>query len=268
MNSFAERGFAGRTWRSGVVILCAPLLASCAAGLPSSRPAIEEEARAFMAGYESEMRERNGDALAARYHRQGAYWLLQGRKRFLEHDSIVRYFRETWSAPAEFRWDDLSFEVLGRDAVVVVGTMRFDDTDSRSAIGSYTALLVREDGVLRIRVEDEAFDNFPAAACPAAAAECDVPLDAGTAARYLGEYDQGSFRWRMVAREGEVLLDLPWDSAVRVVYYGDDEFRLADDPGVRILFEGDGERATSYSIIRGLLIGRGRRVDRHDRRQP
>lgn len=246
-----------------MVVLCAPLLASWAAA-PSSSPAVEEEARGFMAGYESEMRERNGEALAARYHRQGAYWLLHGRKRFLEHDSIVGYFRETWSAPAEFRWDDLSFEVLGRDAVVVVGTMRFDDADSRSAIGSYTALLVREDGVLRIRVEDEAFDNFPAAACPPAANECGVPLGAGAAARYLGEYDQGTFRWRMVAREGEFLLDLPWDPAVRVVYYGEDEFRLADDPGVRILFDGPGERATSYTVFRSLLLGRGHRVDRDD----
>jgi hypothetical protein len=238
------------------------LSAACgSAPAPSSPAAVEGEAREFMAGYEAEMQGSNGEALAARYHRAGAYWMLQGRKRFLEHDSIVRYFRETWSAPAEFRWTDLSYEVLGNDAVVVIGTMQFTEPDHRTAIGSYTALLLRQDGELRIRVEDEAFDNYPAAACPPGSGACGIPIHARLAARYVGGYDQGTFQWRLLEQGGSYFIELPGQPPARLLYYGDHEFRLAEDPGVRVLFDGAGDRAQSYVAFRGQLFGAGRRVE-------
>jgi hypothetical protein len=241
--------------------LCIAALAACASDPRSSQVgAVEAEARQFMAGYEAEMQAADGAALAARYHGAGAYWMLQGRKSFREHDYITRYFREVWSAPAEFRWTDLSYEVLGSDAVVVIGAMRFAGPDDRSVLGSYTALLVRQNGELKIRVEDEAFDDVPAAACPASDVTCGIPLDAGLAARYLGDYDQGAFQWTLFEHAGGYALRLPWDSAVAIVHYGNHEFRLADDPGVRILFDGSGERATSYTVFRGQMLGSGRRA--------
>jgi hypothetical protein len=113
---------------------------------------------------------------------------------------------------------------------------------------------------LRIRVEDEAFDNFPAAACPPAAGACGLALDPAAAARYRGENDQGTFRWRILKKDGEYLAALPWDPATRLLQYGDHEFRLTDDPSIRILFDGSGERATSYVAFRGQLFGAGRQL--------
>ena len=56
----------------------------------------------------------------------------------------------SWGPPATFSWEDLSFEPAGPDAVVVVGRFLWESTRF-----SYSALLVRQDGVLRIRMEDE-----------------------------------------------------------------------------------------------------------------
>jgi hypothetical protein len=245
---------------SALVLFLSALIGCGTAPAAERNSGVEAEARRFMAGYAADMQRQNRDGLAARYQREGAYWVLHGRKRFLVHDSIVAYFREQWLPPDEFRWEDMSYEVLGDDAVVVIGLMRFNDPDGRSAIGSYTAVLVREDGELRIRVEDEAFDNFPAGACAPTVADCGVAFEPATAARYLGEYDQGAFRWRILEADGQYLAELPWAPATRLLYYGDHEFRLADDPSIRILFDGSGERATSYTVFRGQLFGSGRRV--------
>jgi hypothetical protein len=141
--------------KSSVFVLCLAALAGCStARSEDGVSGVEAEARRFMAGYAVDMQNQDREALAARYQRQGAYRMLHGRKRFLVHDSIVEYFQERWLPPDAFRFDDMSYEVLSDDAAVVIGLMRFDDPDGRAAVGSYTALLVREDGELRIRVED------------------------------------------------------------------------------------------------------------------
>lgn len=61
------------------------------------------------------------------------------------------------TAPAAFEWQDLAYEPAGPDAVVVVGRFLWTDTAGAAAEAySYTALLRRQGGTLRIRVEDEA----------------------------------------------------------------------------------------------------------------
>jgi hypothetical protein len=107
---------------------------------------VEAEAGRFTTGYTADMQRQNREGMAARVHREGTHWMLHGRKRFLNYDSLVEHFQERWLPPDAFRWDDMPYEVLSDHAVVGLGIMRFDDPDGRAAVGSYTVLLVREDG--------------------------------------------------------------------------------------------------------------------------
>lgn len=121
------------------------------------RPRVVEEAREFMRDYAGELRAGKRAAISARYDRSGAYLLRAGTKKFVAYDSIVaRYAGPSWSPPVSFEWQDLSFEALGPDAAAVVGTFTWVAAiDKPPVIASYSAVLRRQNGRLRIRVEDE-----------------------------------------------------------------------------------------------------------------
>ena len=121
---------------------------------------VVEEARAFMDAYARDLLAGDRAAVGARYDRSGAYFLGNGRKEFMPYDSIVaQYAAASWTPPASFAWRDLSFEPAGPDAVVVAGQFVWGAAPgSPSLTMSYTALLHRQDGALRIRVENESFD--------------------------------------------------------------------------------------------------------------
>jgi hypothetical protein len=133
--------------------------ASPLAAQPAGRrePPVVTEARAFMASYAEALQSGDRAGIAGRYDRTGAYSLGNGRKSFESHARIVaQYAGAEWQPPWRFEWQDLSYEPIGRDAVVVAG--RFAWTPREGAepfIYSYTSLLRRQDGVLRIRLEDE-----------------------------------------------------------------------------------------------------------------
>ena len=136
------------------------LLAACTGAPPTAAPAPREdivaEARAFMEGYARDLRTGDRAAIAARYDRRGAYFAGHGRREFEAWDAIQARYRDDWGPPAAFEWRDLEYEPAGPDAVVVTGLF----TWSRAAgdeplLLSYTGLLLRQDGELRIRLEDE-----------------------------------------------------------------------------------------------------------------
>ena len=126
----------------------------------SAGAGVVEEARAFMDAYARDLLAGDRAAVGARYDRTGAYFLGNGRKEFMPYDSIVaQYAAASWTPPASFAWRDLSFEPAGPDAVVVAGQFVWGAAaGSPSLTMSYTALLHRQDGALRIRVENESFD--------------------------------------------------------------------------------------------------------------
>lgn len=147
--------------------------AACAAaprGMRGSAPphaAVVEEARAFMAAYARDLLAGNRAAVAARYDRNGAYFMGNGQKEFEPYDSIVaRYQGPRWNPPASFEWRDLSFEPAGPDAVIVAGRFVWGRQGGTPLTLSYTGYLRRQDGVLRIRLEDESVD--PRAVLPPA----------------------------------------------------------------------------------------------------
>jgi hypothetical protein len=102
-------------------------------------------------------------AIARRYARGGAWFLGHGQKEFESHARIeARYAGPEWTAPRSFEWRDLSIEPAGRDAVVVAGLGLWEPADGRAIVTfSYTAMLIREDGELRIRLEDESTARRP-----------------------------------------------------------------------------------------------------------
>lgn len=115
------------------------------------------EAILFMEAYAADLRTGNRAAIAGRYDRSGAWRLGNGNKSFEQWPAIRdHYAGPQWQPPASFEWRDLSYEPAGPDAVVVAGLFRWGAAGgAEPRTYSYTALLVRQDGELRIRLEDE-----------------------------------------------------------------------------------------------------------------
>jgi len=145
--------------------LCAlaqpPAAAQASAPQPSIAPAIDHpqvaaEAAAFMQAYGDDLRAGDRAALARRYHRGGAWRVGHGARAFESWEEIRASYATRWRPPAAFAWMELSYEPLGPDAVVVVGRFEWGRGEGLAPlIGSYTGLLVRQDGELRLRLEDE-----------------------------------------------------------------------------------------------------------------
>lgn len=136
---------------------------------PAAAPATAEaeapvvaEARAFMIAYAADLERGDRAGIAARYDRRGAHFLGGGERMTMTHAQIVaRYAGPDWTPPAAFEWRGLAFEPLGTDAVAITGQFAWTETAAQAPmVFSYTALLIREDGALRIRIEDE--DAAPA----------------------------------------------------------------------------------------------------------
>jgi hypothetical protein len=125
---------------------------------PSAEAPIVGEARLFMARYADDLRGGRRGEIAARYDRRGAWRVGPSKVAFEPWAQIDTRYRRGWSAPSSFEWQDLAFEPAGADAVTVVGRFLWGpgpDGRKPPVLYAYSALLVREEGQLRIRVEHE-----------------------------------------------------------------------------------------------------------------
>lgn len=122
---------------------------------PPEVPPLEAEARAFLAEYAKDLRGAQRQALMERYHPQGHFSVGHGVKEFVTREANRSFYLERWMPPASFAWRDLSFEPAGPDAVVVIGLFDWGSPQGSVQTVSYTALLQRVEGRLRIRLEDE-----------------------------------------------------------------------------------------------------------------
>lgn len=115
---------------------------------------IVREARAFMEGYARDLLAGNGAAIADRYDSRGALLQGYGGSRMESERSTRSYYTSgEWKPPTDFVWEDLHFEPLSPDAIVVAGIFLDEAPQRPLRIVSYTGLLVRRDGKLRIRIE-------------------------------------------------------------------------------------------------------------------
>jgi hypothetical protein len=135
-----------------------------AARAQSADSAIVAEARAFMDGYARELAAADREAIAARYDRGGAYLIFDGEREFSEWSVLAERYRTRWMPPVAFEFRDLVFEPVGTAGVVVNGDFYWTVEAGRPPLRfDYTALLVRQEGELRIRLEDEAAHPAPPA---------------------------------------------------------------------------------------------------------
>jgi hypothetical protein len=125
---------------------------------PRAEAPIVGEARMFMSRYADELRGGLRGEIAARYDRRGAWRVGPSKVAFEPWEQIDRRYRRFWSPPSSFEWQDLVYEPAGNDAVTVIGRFVWGpgpDGRKPPVLYAYSALLVRQDGQLRIRVEHE-----------------------------------------------------------------------------------------------------------------
>lgn len=111
----------------------------------------------FMDRYAEDVCAGDRKALANRYSRRGTIFIGGEWKEELTFDKLSSEYATKWKPPVTFRWQGLAFEKLGDQAVMVTGGIARNDKPGAEATShSYAALLVKEDGVLRIRMESGA----------------------------------------------------------------------------------------------------------------
>ena len=121
----------------------------------ASQPPIVAEAQAFMEAYAEDLRRGDRAALASRYDRDGMWWVDAGQVEPMDHAALTALYMGEWRGPAAFEWLDLTYVPAGPDAVAVIGRFQWTGQSGASMLVAYHSLLVRQDGALRIRVEDE-----------------------------------------------------------------------------------------------------------------
>jgi hypothetical protein len=138
-----------------ILISAAFLTGALGASAEPANSALLDDAKSFMKSYAADLQTGNRDAVANRYDARGAYFVGQGKKKFMTVAQIKKTYQDSWKPPTSFAWSDLSYEVIGNDAVLVVGGFDWGISDKKTVHVSYSALLIRSDGNLRIRLEDE-----------------------------------------------------------------------------------------------------------------
>jgi hypothetical protein len=119
---------------------------------------IDVDAREFMASYAEDLKSGKRLSIVDRYDRRGAYRVGEGEKTLESWELIRAAYMTQWTPPATFGWRDLSYETVAPDAVLVIGLFDWGLADGRRIAFSYTGLLVRQDGELRIRLESESMN--------------------------------------------------------------------------------------------------------------
>ncbi|QKK03045.1 MAG: nuclear transport factor 2 family protein [Pseudomonadota bacterium] len=115
---------------------------------------IEREAQHFMERYAADLRRHDRAAVAQRYDRDGATVIFNGERNASTFDEIVARYRDQWIGPVSFEWQDLAFQVLGPDTVIVTCEFDWGAQDGIERY-SYSGILQRQEGELRIRLEVE-----------------------------------------------------------------------------------------------------------------
>jgi hypothetical protein len=115
------------------------------------------EARTFMDGYGRDLAAGDRAAIAARYDRNGAYLIRNGRRELFSFDQIRgRYANPAWTPPQSFNWIGLVFDPIDPNVIVVSGRFACNcRAGGPTEIGSYLAVLRRQGRSFGIRVEDE-----------------------------------------------------------------------------------------------------------------
>lgn len=127
----------------------APRSDGASAGLLSS-------AGRFYEAYARDLQGGHRTALAHYYAPEGAVVVLAGQREHRSRADMDSIYRSAWSPPAYFAWDDLAFDSLGPDRVLVTGAFLWRAPGSPDTSRFvYAALLEAVDSGLALRFEHE-----------------------------------------------------------------------------------------------------------------
>ncbi len=130
---------------------------------PDGMPAdLKARAAAFYEAYGSALATpRRGD-LAGFYHQDGALIVFNGEARRSTRAELQSRYQGSWSPPAFFAWDGLTFDSIGPGEVIVTGGFRWQGAGQRDTVPYvYAALLVAADSGLAIVFEHETLRPRP-----------------------------------------------------------------------------------------------------------
>ena len=137
--------------------LCFFCVAATAQNMPMS--ATERELRQFYDAYTEDLRQRRPEAIANRYDARGYFSLGNGTKRFVSFEDNKKQYMTRWTGPKNFDWKDLSFEVLSPTPAADAGLFDWTSASGQKETLSYTAILTKQSGQWRIRIEDESVNT-------------------------------------------------------------------------------------------------------------
>ncbi len=121
----------------------------------------QKEVEQFMRAYAEDLLNHDREAIVNRLDPRGMYRLGNGSKIYWDFEALQQNYLNDWIGPEEFSWQDLSYEVLGPNTVVVAGSFKWKrSTDPAPRTISYTGLLLKQEGEWKIRLEDESTNPF------------------------------------------------------------------------------------------------------------
>lgn len=120
---------------------------------------ILDEARNFMAGYARDLLSDDRAAIVARYCDEGAWRGGTRTMKLYSPAELTRHYaRGRWNAPVAFAWGVLDYEALGPQSAMVTGGFTLTPAGGKPAeVGVFSAVLLRQDRSLCIRLEHENF---------------------------------------------------------------------------------------------------------------
>jgi hypothetical protein len=121
--------------------------------------ATERELREFYDTYRDDLVKQRREEIANRYDSRGYFSLGNGRKELVAFEENKRHYLKDWTGPKAFEWRDLSYEVLSPTSAAVVGLGEWTAASGQKTVLSYSALLTKQAGQWRIRVEDESVNS-------------------------------------------------------------------------------------------------------------
>jgi len=146
----------------------AAVIAGCGApGSPAAPPPVPEvrddppvdliaSAQALFDQYELAITAGHREALPTFYHPDGAVRVINGIKQRLSYDALRRGYVESWTPPAFFAWDRLTFDPVAANQVLVTGWFRIYRTGRTDTTRvTYAALVATVDSGVAIVFEHE-----------------------------------------------------------------------------------------------------------------
>ena len=121
--------------------------------------AVEREIKQFYDSYAEDLRQQRREEIANRYDQRGFFSIGNGRKELVAFEANKSRYLKDWTGPKAFEWRDLSFEVLSPTAASVVGLGDWTAASGQKTVIAYSALLTKQAGQWRIRVEDESVNS-------------------------------------------------------------------------------------------------------------